>query len=284
MKNGSGTRENSIHGNYVEHNLEIRHPIRDESRVEPTHHARRYRENDESTESDCLTESVMKESAEESPIMRSQPVRRAWKRLKKYKSMVRKLKERVNDKVTNPKIVNSKTTTVVMSLAKVSRPNETGQGDAQGGREKENQVPPMLLAGLISSTAPKVKRNERTLADIRLEMEVISQCRSGGFDDYKSSRTIMTKVKLEGQLDVVEYSRFTRPESVHMGDPAGSYLEMVKERNTARGHLMAWHDKQAMQEYLIELIPGSNLMRKENGTVISSEANENCSELLSKMS
>ena len=84
----------------------------------------------------------------------------------------------MNDKVNNPKVVKSQTKTMVMSLAKVSRPNEAGQGDAQGSRENENQVPPMLLAGLFS-TASKVKRNERTLADTRLEMEVFSQCGSG---------------------------------------------------------------------------------------------------------
>ena len=55
----------------------------------------------ESTESDGLTESVTEESAEESPIMRDQPIRRTKKGLRKYKSMVRKVKERVNDKVTN---------------------------------------------------------------------------------------------------------------------------------------------------------------------------------------
>ena len=154
--------------------------------------------------------------------------------------MVRKLKERVNDKVTNPKVVKSKATTVVMSLAKVSGPKQAGQGDgvAQGGREKENQVPPMLLAGLIS-TASEVKRNQRSLVDTILEMEVISQCGSGGLDDYKPSCTNMAKMKLEGQLDVVEYSHITVPELVHMGDPAGGYREMVKARNSARGHLMA---------------------------------------------
>ena len=31
----------------------------------------------------------------------------------------------------------------------------------------------------------------------------------------------MAKLKLEGQLDVVEYSRVTVPESVNMGDLAG---------------------------------------------------------------
>ena len=198
--------------------------------------------------------------------MRGQLVRRARKGQKKYNLMVRKLKEKVNDKVIKPKVVNSKTTTVMMSLAKVSHPNGAGQGVAQGGREKENQVPPMFLAGFIS-TASKVKRNERTLADTRLEMEVISQCESGGLDDY------MANMKLEGQLDVVEYSRITVAESVHMGDPTGGYLEMAKARNYARGHLMAWHHKQAMQEYLKDFITGSNLKRKEYGRVMSSEAN-----------
>ena len=37
---------------------------------------------------------------------------------------------------------------------------------------------------------------------------------------------------------------------------------------------MAWNEKQAMQEYLKELTENSNLIRKEYGTVMSSEANE----------
>ena len=36
----------------------------------------------------------------------------------------------------------------------------------------------------------------------------------GGLDDYRPSRTNMAKMKLEGQLDVVEYSRVTVPESI----------------------------------------------------------------------
>ena len=140
----------------------------------------------------------------------------------------------------------------------------------------------MLLAGLIS-TASKAKKSESTLADTRLEMEVISQCGSGGLEDYKPSDG-HGEVKLEGQLYVVEYSRITVPESVQMGDPAGGYMEMVKARNSARGHLMAWHDKQAIQEYLKELETSSNLKRKEYGTVMSSEANENGLEILNKTS
>ena len=143
----------------------------------------------------------------------------------------------------------------------------------RGRKRKENLIPPMLLAGL-TRTATRSKKNARNLADTKLEMEVISQCGSGGFDDYKPSRTNMARMKQEGQLDVVEYSRITVPDSVHVGDPAGGYVEMMKARNSARGHLMAWNEKQAMQEYLKELTENSNLKRKEYGTVMSSEANE----------
>ena len=81
-------------------------------------------------------------------------------------------------------------------------------------------------------------------------------------------------MKLEGQLDVVDYSRITVPDSVHMGDPAGGYVEMLKAINSARGNLMTWNEKQAMYEYLKELTDNSNLNRKKYGTVMSSEANE----------
>ena len=79
----------------------------------------------------------------------------------------------------------------------------------------------MLLAGL-TSTATRSKRSAGTLADTKLEMEVISQCGSGRLDNYKPSRTNMARTKLERKLVVVEYSRITVPDSVHMGDPAGA--------------------------------------------------------------
>ena len=106
------------------------------------------------------------------------------------------------------------------SLAKVARPNESGQGDgaALARGEKENLIPPMLLTGL-TSTATRSKKNARTLADTKLKMEVISQCGSGGLGDCKPSRTNMARMKLEGKLGVVECSRITIPDSVHMGDP-----------------------------------------------------------------
>ena len=55
--------------------------------------------------------------------MRDQSIKRARKGPSKHMFMVRKLKNRVNDKATNPMVVKSKAATVVMSLAKVSRPN-----------------------------------------------------------------------------------------------------------------------------------------------------------------
>ena len=102
--------------------------------------------------------------------------------------------------MTNPKVVRSKAATVVMSLEKVSCPNQIEQGDGarHGGWEKENQVPTMFLFGLIS-TASKAKKSDRTLADTRLEVEVISHCGSGGLEDYKLSRANMAKMKLVGQ-------------------------------------------------------------------------------------
>ena len=78
----------------------------------------------------------------------------------------------------------------------------------------------MLLAGL-TSTATRPKKSTRSLADTKFEMEVISQCGSGELDDYKPSRNNIARIKLEGELGVVEFSRITVPDSVHMGDPAG---------------------------------------------------------------
>ena len=221
-----------------------------------------------SVESDVLTESVTKDSADDQQVAKKLPIRRARKGLKR-------LKGKTGSRAMNPRVVKSRASAVVTSLTSVGRSGESGQGDSATltGGEKENLITPMLLAGL-TTTAVRSKKTARTLADTKLEMEIISQCGSGGLEDYRPSRTNIAKLKLEGQLDVVEYSRVTVPESVHMGDPAGGYVEMLKARNSARGHLMAWSEKRAMQEYLKELTENSNLNRKEYGTVMSSKANE----------
>ena len=75
----------------------------------------------------------MEDSADENQVMRKFPVRRAKKGLKR-------LKERTGSKIVNQKVVKFKANPVVASLAKVARPNESGQGDgaALAGRQKEN--------------------------------------------------------------------------------------------------------------------------------------------------
>ena len=221
-----------------------------------------------SMESDVLTESVTEDSADDQHVAKKLPVRRARKGLKR-------LKGKTGSRAMNPRVVKSRASAVVTSLTSAGRSGESEQGDSATltGGEKENLIPPMLLAGL-TITATRSKKTARTLADTKFEMEIISQCGSGGLEDYRPSRINMAKLKLEGQLDVVEYSRITVPESVHMGDPAGGYVEMLKARNSARGHLMAWSEKRAMQEYLKGLTENSNFNRKEYGTVMSSEANE----------
>ena len=184
--------------------------VRNESGVEPTHQARGSREDNEPVESDILNESVSEDSADENQIVRKLHVRRARKGLKR-------LKGRIGSKSVNQKAVKSKANAIVASLAKVARPSESGQGGgAEFARgEKENLIPPMLIAGL-TSTATRTKKSALTLADTKLEMEVISQCGTGGLDDYKPSRTNVARMKLDGQIGVVEYSRIIVPDSVHM--------------------------------------------------------------------
>ena len=162
------------------------------------------------------------------------------------KKGLKRLKGKTESKTVNRKVVKSKASSVVASLARAAQPCENGQGvgaTLARGRKREPDT----------STATRSKKNGRTLADTKLEMDFISQCGSGGLDDFKPSRTNMARMKLEGQLDVVEYSRITVPDAVHMGDPAGGYVKMLNARNSARGHLMAWSEKQVIQEYLKEL-------------------------------
>ena len=187
-----------------------------------------------SVESDVLTESVTEDSTDDPQITRKLPVSRAKKWLKR-------LRGKTGSKTVNQKVVKSKDSAVVASLARATRPGESGQGDGTtlAGGEKENLIPPMILADL-TTTATRSKKIAQTLADTKLEMEVISQCGSGGLDGYKPSRTNTARMKLEGQLDVVEYSRITVPDSLHVGDRAEGYVEMLKARNSVRGHLMAW--------------------------------------------
>ena len=135
-----------------------------------------------SIESGVLTGSVTEDSADDQQIPKRLPVRRAKKGLKR-------LKGKTESKNVNRRVMKSKGNGVVASLAKAARPSESGQGDGAtlAGGENEKLIPPLLLAEL-TTTATKSKKNARTLEHTKLEMEVISQCGSGGLDDYKPSR------------------------------------------------------------------------------------------------
>ena len=125
-----------------------------------------------SVESDALTESVTEDSAADQQITRRLPVRRAKKGLKR-------LKWKTGSRTVNQKVLKTKASAVVTSLARVARPSESGQRDGatKVGGEKENLIPPMLLAALTRKVT-RSKKRARTLADTKLEMEVISQCGS----------------------------------------------------------------------------------------------------------
>ena len=71
----------------------------------------------------------------------------------------------------NFKLIRSKASAAVMSLAKVSRPFANGQGDraVPNGGEKEKLIPRMVLAGLLS-TAWKFRKTERTIMDTKIEV------------------------------------------------------------------------------------------------------------------
>ena len=82
-----------------------------------------------SMESDVLTESVTEDSADDQQVMRTLTVRRAKKGLKR-------LKGKTGSRAVNQKVVKSKASTVVASLARVARSGESGQGDGAGEKKR----------------------------------------------------------------------------------------------------------------------------------------------------
>ena len=117
-----------------------------------------------SVKSDVLTESVTEDSANDQQISRKLPVRRA-------KKVLKRLRLKTGTKTVNQKVVKSKASAVVASLASAARPGESGQGNGatMAGGERENLRSLMLLAGL-TATATRLKKNARILADTKLEM------------------------------------------------------------------------------------------------------------------
>ena len=120
-----------------------------------------------STECDGLNESVTKESANDKLIARKQPVKPAKRGLKRLKS-------KFGIKAVISKVLKSKVNAAVTSLTKVSRPAENQRDRVILNGGEKDLMPPMLLAGLMS-TSSQSKKSERTLAGTLPEM-VINQC------------------------------------------------------------------------------------------------------------
>ena len=89
--------------------------------------------------------------------------------------------------------------------------------------------------------------------------------------DFKPSPTNHGKGSVVGQLVPVEYNRLTVSDTVSIDEPANGYMEILKYRNSARGHLLALEDQSAMEGYLETMMQGATLKQKAYGTLVSSE-------------
>ena len=95
-------------------------------------------------------------------------------------------------------------------------------------------VPPILMTG-IKSASYKTKKSDRTLTEATFEMEILSQCWKSTLKDFKPSPMNHGKGSVLGRLVPVEYYRLTVSETVSIDEPAGGYIEILENRNSARG-------------------------------------------------
>ena len=132
-------------------------------------------------------------------------------------------------------------------------------------------VPPILMAGIKSTTGYKSKRSDRTLTGATLEMGILSQCGESTMKDFKPSPMKHGEGSIAGKLVPVEYNQLKVSEAVSIDEPAGGYLEMLEYRNSARGYVMALQDKSSMEGYLETMLQCTTLKQKAYGTLASSE-------------
>ena len=104
----------------------------------------------------------------------------------------------------------------------------------------------------------------------KLEMEILSQCGQSTLRDFRPSYMNHGKGSVVGQLIPVEHNRLTVSKTVSIDEPAGGYMEMVENRNSARGHLIALGNKGAMEDYVEEMIQGTTMKQKAYGMLVSS--------------
>ena len=102
-------------------------------------------------------------------------------------------------------------------------------------------------------------------------MEILSQYGESTLKDFNSSPMNHGEGSVVGQLVSVEYNRLTVSETVSIDEPAGGYMEILENRNSARGHSMALEDKNAMEGYLEMMMQGTTLKQKGYWNLVSSE-------------
>ena len=69
----------------------------------------------------------------------------------------------------------------------------------------------------------------------------------------------------------MEHNRLTLSDTLLINESAVGYMEMMKYRNSARGHLIALEKKIAMKCYLDEMIKDTTMKQKADGTSVCSE-------------
>ena len=74
-------------------------------------------------------------------------------------------------------------------------------------------------------------------------MKIISQCGQNILQNFRPSCMNNGKGSVVGQLVPVEHNRLTVSDNLSIDKPAGGYIEMVENRNSARGHLIALENK-----------------------------------------
>ena len=196
----------------------------------------------------------------------------------KINEMKMKLGSRVVPRRVGKMKLDSEISVKVANSAKRKRVEEImdlGQGNYQlSGTDKMltdiAMVPPIFMAG-IKSTGYKSKRSDRTLTGATLEMKILSQCGESTMRDFKPSPMNHGKESVAGQLIPVEYNRLTVSEAVSIDEPAGGYMEMLDNRNSAREYVMALEGKSAMAGSLETMLQDTTLKQKAYGTLASSE-------------
>ena len=237
--------------------------------------------------SELLIDSATDEGKETSPIKAAQQeginevvyMSRTQKGTMRSKMVIDKIndiKMKLGSKLTlrkagKTKVVSENSVKAVNSAKRkrVEEVTDMGQGDDRlPGTDRKltdlTMVPPILIAGL-SSASYKTKSSDRTMTGATLEMEILSHCGESILGDFKPSSMNHGKRSVVGQLVPVEHNRLTVSETVSIDKPTGGYMVMVEYKNSARGHLIALENKDAMECYLDTMIQGTTMSVLNSG-------------------